>query len=87
MDYSGRLVVEALIVGATLTPVVMFAESRFENRMIAITIAGASYHLIAEFSGLNSWYLKHGAAALLQVQEVHAQASAETAKTSTHRLV
>ncbi|NDC23089.1 MAG: hypothetical protein EBZ49_03015 [Proteobacteria bacterium] len=85
-DYKTRLATEAVFVGATLIPFVMFAESKLTTKPLAIFLAGASYHLVAEFSGLNSWYLENGASTLCKIQEVYHEAQ-PTTRNNTQRLI
>lgn len=71
MGYKRKLANEAIFVGLTLIPFVSFMEDRYENKYVAIFLAGALYHLTAEFSGLNDWYLKNGASTLHKINETY----------------
>ena len=71
MDGSRQqLALEAAVVGVGLIPIWMLvrrattAMNIYGNKeIIDIALAGAAFHLLAEESGLNTWYLTNGYAA------------------------
>jgi len=85
-DYATRLATEASFVGATLIPFVVLAESKIQSKALSVFVAGACYHLVSEFSGLNAWYLQHGAATLHKVQQVYEEAQ-PVVRRNTHQLI
>tara|TARA_Y100000389_G_scaffold186751_1_gene207449 strand:+ start:1545 stop:1742 length:198 start_codon:yes stop_codon:yes gene_type:complete len=60
------LIIEASAVGLGLVVLwylfSMLSEkvSNKDNLIISLFIVGASFHLIAEFTGMNKWYCKNG---------------------------
>lgn len=60
---EGMLIVEAVVVGAMLVPIFMMVRLFVKNLYVALFVAGVAFHLIAEFSGLNNWYLDNSVAA------------------------
>ena len=68
MSYSSVLAKEAVVVGAANVAFVLAirrvlpVSPRWE--LLQIALAGAFFHLTAEASGMNAWYLKNGAAAM-----------------------
>lgn len=74
MEYSEQLVIEAVSVGALLVPwtyMITGIVERFNVSLKTPTIAfisGATFHLMCEATGLNSYYLNHSAAQMLQVR-------------------
>lgn len=68
MDYSQQLAIEAATVGAALVPwsyVVSGLLARTKLKGFSVFIAGATFHLLAEVTGLNNYYLRHSAAQML----------------------
>jgi hypothetical protein len=69
-QYETQVYQEAIFVGITFLPVWMLVQrfTAFTNinsihkDKLDIFLAGSAYHLIAEGSGLNAFYLQHGAA-------------------------
>jgi hypothetical protein len=69
-QYEMQVYQEAVFVGLTFLPVWMLIQrfTAFTNinslhkDKLDIFLAGSAYHLIAESSGLNAFYLQHGAA-------------------------
>ena len=69
-EYQQQLAIEAITVGAAFLPWSYLISGFVAKSSIApqykgyasIFIAGAGFHLVAELSGLNAWYLKHSAA-------------------------
>ena len=69
-EYVEQLATEAAAVGALLVPAVMLVSGIVEllplperfKPAASIFLAGAGFHLAAEASGLNDWYLYHSAA-------------------------
>jgi hypothetical protein len=67
--YSQQLAIEAATVGAAFIPwtyVVSGVMRTNRPHMITLFVAGASFHLMAELTGLNSYYLEHSAAQMLR---------------------
>ena len=70
-DYYGQLAKEALAVGAAFVPLNYIVSgiigksriSRFQP-IVGVFIASAGFHLLAEATGLNAWYLHHSAASM-----------------------
>ena len=70
MEYRKQLAIEAATVGAAFVPwsyIVsgLMAKTRLQPRlqgMVSIFIAGATFHLLAEATGLNEYYLRNSAA-------------------------
>ena len=70
MEYKKQLAIEAATVGAAFVPwsylvsgllVKMRLQPRLQG-MASIFIAGATFHLLAEATGLNEYYLRNSAA-------------------------
>jgi hypothetical protein len=73
--YDEQLLTEAVSVGALMVPwffLVSGATSalgfRDNKDVIDLFLSGATFHLAAEFSGVNAWYLNNSAANLSQVR-------------------
>lgn len=66
MKLTQKLIIEASAVGLGLVVLWyifnMLSEkvSKKENIIISLFVVGASFHLIAEFTGMNQWYCKNG---------------------------
>jgi hypothetical protein len=68
--YERQVYQEAAVVGLTMLPMwvlVSRATDFFGIRPVwksalDVALAGAAFHLIAEESGVNAWYVQHGAA-------------------------
>lgn len=75
MEYQTRLAFEAIFVGATLVPFVLATERIIKSPILSVFTAGLLYHLSAELSGLNEWYLEHGASTLNRIEEIREEAS------------
>jgi hypothetical protein len=77
MDGSRQqLALEAAVVGVGIIPIWMLvrrattAMNIYGNKaIIDVALAGAAFHLLAEESGLNTWYLTNGYAAQKAFQE------------------
>lgn len=64
-----RSVQEAVVVGAALLPIYSVVHEVVEELdlgrstdLSAVFLSGVAFHLIAEATGLNEWYIHHGAA-------------------------
>ena len=69
--YSQQLAIEAATVGAAFIPwtyIVSGVLRRQPQSIVALFVAGASFHLMAEYTGLNDYYLEHSAAQMLRVK-------------------
>lgn len=73
LAYYKQLAIEAISVGALLIPIIFLVsklvkmtpiQARFRPG-VTIFLAGAFFHLFAEFSGINKWYLENSAAKML----------------------
>ena len=66
MKLTQKLIIEASAVGLGLVVLwylfSMLSEkvSKKDNLIISLFIVGASFHLIAEFTGMNQWYCTNG---------------------------
>ena len=66
MKVTQKLIIEASAVGLGLVLLWylfnMLSEkvSKKDNLIISLFIVGASFHLIAEFTGMNKWYCRNG---------------------------
>ena len=75
-SYVKQLALEAVSVGALFVPwtyivsgiITQLPLSSNIKMPVSVFIAGAGFHLVAEASGLNDYYLKHSAAHILQVR-------------------
>jgi hypothetical protein len=65
-EYEQLMAQESLFVGAGNVAAFMIVQKALPNMspLAQVFIAGVLFHLTAEYSGLNEWYLTHGAAAL-----------------------
>lgn len=84
-EYLQKLMFEAVVVGSLLLPIQMVMESLplplmrdTYKKEVSIVLAGATFHLLAEASGMNEWYLTHGAV-LMSCRDIF-QASAQPAQ-------
>lgn len=75
MKYDEKLVNEAVSVGALMVPWFYLVSGltttlglRQNKDVIDLFLSGATFHLAAEFSGANAWYLNNSAASLSQVR-------------------
>lgn len=73
LGYYKQLAIEAVVVGALLVPLFYLVsmilkkvpmEARFRSGL-TIFLAGASFHLVAEFGGMNKYFLENSAAKML----------------------
>ena len=67
LNIDTRTVQEAVVVGAALLPIYSVVhevvDARKKNReLLAVFLSGVVFHLVAEATGLNEWYIHHGAA-------------------------
>ena len=66
IKYATQLATEALIVGAIFIPWSHLVAMAFKNTdapaYLLTFIAGSSFHLVAEATGMNTYYLHHSAA-------------------------
>jgi len=65
-EYEQLMAQESLFVGAGNVAAFMLVQRALPNisPLAQVFVAGVLFHLTAEYSGLNEWYLSHGAAAL-----------------------
>ncbi len=61
-----QLLVEATVVGIGLVAVYLFVKMAKLGEIVTLFLAGALFHLLAEFTGVNAWYLKNSVAAKKQ---------------------
>ena len=66
-EYAQQLALEAATVGAAFVPWSymvsgLLTKARVHSPIKSMFIAGATFHLIAEITGLNDYYLRHSAA-------------------------
>ena len=66
MEYETLIAQESLFVGAGNVASFMLVQKLLPkmSSLGQVFLAGVLFHLTAEYSGLNEWYLTHGAAAL-----------------------
>ena len=64
MSYSTQLATEAVAVGGLLVPMYLLTEHFIKNKMASLFVSGVAFHLICEVTGLNKWYLTHGASSM-----------------------
>ncbi len=58
-----QLLVEAFVVGVGLVVVFMLVKMAKLGEVATVFLAGALFHLLAEVSGVNNWYLDNSVAA------------------------
>ena len=58
-----QLFVEAFVVGVGLVAVFMLVKMAKLGEVATVFFAGALFHLLAEVSGVNNWYLDNSVAA------------------------
>jgi hypothetical protein len=65
-EYEQLMAQESLFVGAGNVAAFMLVQRALPKMspLAQVFVAGVLFHLTAEYSGLNEWYLSHGAAAL-----------------------
>ena len=78
MDYSSKLMTEAVVVGVALLPIyalthnfitLIFPRMRDTTQdYISVAVSGGLFHLICEGSGVNDWYLDNGVAVLKRME-------------------
>ena len=64
MSYYLQLGAELLFTGLTAIPLMSISSRISKRPWVATFVGAAAYHLLSEASGLNEWYIFHGAAAL-----------------------
>jgi hypothetical protein len=80
MDYSRRLLTEAVVVGVGLLPIYALTHNfisvlfpRIKDTMmqdyLSVGISGGLFHLICEEGGINDWYLDNGVAVLKRMEK------------------
>ena len=73
-----KLVEEAIVVGALNVPLWFLCREVAKNfkvpeskvNVAASFLSGLAFHLLAERTGINAWYLKHGHAAMKEQQRL-----------------
>lgn len=78
-EHNRKLLTEAFFVGAFLVPVFAFTHSvvtiafpRMKDTTqdyLSVFISGGLFHLVAEGSGVNDWYLDNGVAVLKRLEK------------------
>lgn len=65
-EYEQLMAQESLFVGVGNVAAFMIVQKALPNisPLAQVFVAGVLFHLTAEYSGLNEWYLTHGAAVL-----------------------
>lgn len=58
-----QLFVEAFVVGVGLVAVYFAVKMAKLGELVTVFLAGALFHLVAEISGVNDWYLDNSVAA------------------------
>lgn len=81
--YERQLGVEAVVVGVASIPVFLateqvvklFRASDFTTKVWTIFLSGAYFHLIAEGTGVNKWYLENSAASMKETMRPELRAN------------
>jgi hypothetical protein len=58
-----NVLLEALIVGVALVPIVWAVEKLGLSKWVTLFVAGVAFHLLAEVTGVNAAYVKSKVAA------------------------
>lgn len=53
------LLSEAVVVGFLLTIIFAFLKLAITNPLVCAFLAGALFHIICEYTGVNEWYVKN----------------------------
>jgi hypothetical protein len=82
-----KLMGEAVAVGVGLIPIFVITEDLFPKmpKWGHLLIAGGSFHLLCEYSGLNNWYLDNGVASKQRYSDVYSSYHRQEHWADTHR--
>ena len=82
--YWTQLATEAVATGVLVVPLAQVTARLLPNNQFAqLFVAGAAFHLIAEATGMNEWYVRHGAASRWDWRSFHRSAHKTSTKART----